>query len=435
MTNIRRTREAIQQVLVTIAEQCSRTSGFTVRTSKLTAALFVQSLVLSWMQNRHASQSMLAATVGLSNVGITPQAINSRLGTAGLSLLKSVFGHMVGYMIGGQDTGIELLKRFRSVRLMDSTTITLPAELSEIYPGCGDRHGSTAAVKLHVGMDLVNGKITGPELTPARLHDGRSSIVDEGREEGSLVLRDLGYFSLSSLEDLSKRGIYWVTRLKNGTQIYDANGAVILLEELLKRDHELNIPVTIGHSGVCGRLTTQRLPKAVAEKRRRMLRRSAAKHGSTPRKASLLLCGYVIAITNIPETLATRAEVLELLRARWQVELLFKHWKSNHALDEWRSRRPDAILCELYAKLIGILLEHWILLLGAWNYADRSIVNASKMISHGAILLMASIKNSRRLDEALKMLVRLQSNGCRLQKRRKHPSTFQRLNALSQPLA
>lgn len=50
-----------------------------------------------------------------------------------------------------------------------------------------------------------------------------------------------------------------------------------------------------------------------------------------------------------------------MMRVRWQIELLFKLWKNEGHIDSWRSEKPWRIPCELYAKLIAMVIQHWIL--------------------------------------------------------------------------
>ena len=56
-------------------------------------------------------------------------------------------------------------------------------------------------------------------------------------------------------------------------------------------------------------------------------------------------------------------EALVLLRERWQMELLYKLWKQHGQVDEWHTRDPWRMLCELYAKLLGVTLQHWLIVL------------------------------------------------------------------------
>jgi len=48
---------------------------------------------------------------------------------------------------------------------------------------------------------------------------------------------------------------------------------------------------------------------------------------------------------------------------RWQVELVFKNWKTNFRLDEVTGVRPERIKCMVYAKLLLIFITFR---LGCW---------------------------------------------------------------------
>ena len=115
-----------------------------------------------------------------------------------------------------------------------------------------------------------------------------------------------------------------------------------------------------------------------------------------------------------------------LMRMRWQMELLFKLWKQHGQLDTSRSHKPWRVLCEVYAKLLALLMQHWLLLLGAWNHPDRSWVKAAQTIRQHAWHLAARMAQGRAaFSEALGVLQQCLTLGCRVNKRRKHPSAFQ----------
>ncbi|MBM4459914.1 MAG: transposase, partial [Chloroflexi bacterium] len=57
-----------------------------------------------------------------------------------------------------------------------------------------------------------------------------------------------------------------------------------------------------------------------------------------------------------PRTLLSAEQVALLYPVRWQVELVFKLWKSEFALDRVAGYRRERVLCELYAKLIAAVL-------------------------------------------------------------------------------
>ena len=80
-----------------------------------------------------------------------------------------------------------------------------------------------------------------------------------------------------------------------------------------------------------------------------------------------------------------------LARVRWQIELMFKLWKSYGYIDQWRSEKPWRILCEVYAKLIAMIIQHWILLTGGWHYPKKSLVKASKVVVKHAFSIASAL--------------------------------------------
>src|SRR5271157_6282984 len=71
------------------------------------------------------------------------------------------------------------------------------------------------------------------------------------------------------------------------------------------------------------------------------------------------MCQWLVLITNLPADQFTIEEICVLYRVRWQIELLFKRWKSLAGLGHSRGRRAYRVLCETYAKLLGCLVQHW----------------------------------------------------------------------------
>ena len=105
------------------------------------------------------------------------------------------------------------------------------------------------------------------------------------------------------------------------------------------------------------RLLAVRVPQEVFDQRRRRLREAHRAKGKVPNARTLALLAWTIVVTSVPVERLSVPEALVLLRARWQIEVLFKVWKSQAAVDEWRSEQPWRILCEVYAKLLGMVIR------------------------------------------------------------------------------
>ena len=95
----------------------------------------------------------------------------------------------------------------------------------------------------------------------------------------------------------------------------------------------------------------------------------------------------MIVITNVPAALLTLAEAFVLLRCPWQIELLWKLWKMQGQVDEWPTKNEGRILCEVYAKLLGLLLQHWVTLLTCWEDPHRSWISVSEIVRDQTVAL------------------------------------------------
>ena len=111
------------------------------------------------------------------------------------------------------------------------------------------------------------------------------------------------------------------------------------------------------------RLLIIRVPEEVAKLRRADLEAEALRRNRPIRQRAWELADWTILLTDVPAHLLSLQEALVLLGERWQMEILYKLWKQYGRLDEWRTGNQWRILCELYAKLIGLLLQHWLIIL------------------------------------------------------------------------
>jgi hypothetical protein len=145
----------------------------------------------------------------------------------------------------------------------------------------------------------------------------------------------------------------------------------------------------------------------------------------------LALLDWNLFVTNVPAEKLSVREVWVMARLRWQIELLFKLWKSQGQLDTSRSHKPYRILCEVYAKLLGLLLQQWVLITTAWRYPNRSLVKASKTIRAFALTLGCALPACDRVCEVLATIQRCLAAGARLNTRKTAPNAYQLLLSCS----
>jgi hypothetical protein len=434
MVTIAEVTAAMQSVLTDTAEVIARETGCQQRTSKLGGAGFVRTLVFGWLGDPDATLEQLAQTAAALGTPVTPQALDQRFTPEAAACLEEVLAETVDTLVVAEPTAIPLLRRFRGVYVQDSSTLQLPDALAELWAGCGGRTvgAGQAALKLEVRLELGGGGLDGPYLAAGRAQDKACARRHRPLPRGALRLADLGYFSLGELRALETAEVYWLSRYKVGAAVFDAAGRRQAASTLLQAHGEatLDLPITLGAAErLPCRLLAARVPPPVAAARRRKLKAAAKREGQTPSQERLALCDWTVLVTNVPPALLSVDEALVLGRARWQIELLFKLWKQHGQLDLSRSHKPWRILCELYAKLIALVLQHWLLLLGCWEYPNRSLPKAAHLVRAHTTALAAAFARPALLRATLATLGRCLAAAGRIGKRRTAPATFQLLLA------
>jgi hypothetical protein len=428
MNVVTQVSSALQTVLTTEARRTAIRCRVIQRRRKLDGASLIQGLVLGWMEHPSASLEQLAQMTAACGAAITPQALDERFTPQLAECFQQLLELTVAHTIHTQPAAVELLNRFQGVYLLDCTVVALPDPLRTLWPGCGG-YGHQAALKLQVRLDLCDGQLQGPALLSGRTADQRGPLVDQPAPVGSLRLADLGYFSLDQLDRWNHAGAWWLMRLPCGNAVYDVQGNRLDLLRLLRRQSEpLDLQVLIGkHQKLPCRLLAWRVDPSRVRKRRRVARQKARQHGYQASSQRLAWCRYEFAITNLPAAQLSLIEAQVLLRARWQIEMLFKLWKSYGKLDQSRSHKPWRILTEIYAKLIGLVIQHWLLLAVHWDRPHRSWFRAIRLLQDHALLIAYELCSRRRLERLCRRI-----RGClaacgRTNIRNKSPSTYQQL--------
>jgi Transposase DDE domain len=394
------------------------------------------------MNKPDCSLDALTRAAAAQQVHISPQGLNKRFTETATVFLKQVIEQAIGTAIqADRCTNWALPRRFPEVYVHDSTQIMLPDTLCSLWRGTGggiDSDTSSAALKIDLMYGLNAGR-THVHLLPGKHADNRSPLLDVAVAPGSLHLKDLGYFKLERMQEQAAQGQYWLSRLLPGTLTYaraDDRQAMDLgdfLQQLKARGiTNAERQVWIGaQARLPARLIMVRLSEASAARQRAALKDNARKQGRTSSEKHLALCDWWVLITNVPPDLLSPEEAPNLYGARWQIELMFKLWKSQSRLAVSRSANQWRILCEVYVKLLIVLMQHWILLTGLWEISRRSLTKGVQGIQEQAANLAACIMNRTRLIDCLKGIGSiLTSSGCRQNKRKKKPNNWQRLGEI-----
>ena len=258
----------------------------------------------------------------------------------------------------------ELFAPFTAVHIADSTGFEFPPALKDLFPGSG---GSAAAAgaKIQLVWEYLSHSFAHLALVAGTTPDNKyiDTVVGLARR-GALFLFDLGYFKVTALAQIAEAEAYFLTRLNHQTALYEAVAGRLGRVELARVLHAesrslVEHPLYLGaRDQVAVRLIAARVPEAVVNERRRKARKTARQRGYTPSHAHLALLAWNLFVTNVPRTVWAPATVCTAYALRWQVELVFKSWKSDLHLATVSTKTQEPTLCYLYGRLLLIVLAY-----------------------------------------------------------------------------
>jgi len=427
----------LQVFFTQTAEAVARQTKFVQRASKMTGALFLQSFVFGFEDQPQASLTDLIETSDDLGVVITKQGVQDRI-TDAVPFLRAMFEQSLRLFRHVLPLELAVLKQFSGLFITDSTVLALPESQRTEFPGCGGS-GSEAALKIQLTFDLLTGSLDTVDFQPGRSADqGYEGHVQQIRP-GALYLSDLGYFVLRHFQQIAQVPAYFLSRLDLKTTIFDpASGDRLDLLAWLRTQTDPTVEThwLVGaEEKLPCRVLVTKLPPEVADRRRQKAREAARRKGRTLSPRHLELLGWNIYLTNVPASLLTLPQVLVMYAVRWQIELIFKVWKSQRALDRVAGRRRERILTEIYAKLIGVVVTQF--LIAPFRTVDRELcpVKVQRIVRRYALRLAQSLGSLEQLVTVLNKLIAHCLKSALKDKRRKRLSTLQQLQAGDRVLA
>ena len=356
-------------------ERLGREVKFIERSSSRLSAWMFLHLNTCLINNGKTESLNDLGTELFKNFGIqlTKQSLDERFNIHGVALMRKCFESVFERILSSNTTHQRFTCGFKRIILRDATSFQLPPDLATYYQGnAGDTTGSV--IKLQHDFDLLSGKTLRLDF-----RNGKETDTDWLNKKGfdvladDLHLMDLGYYKLAHLTTVDEQGGFFISRYKVGTSLFTKNdeGKYIalnwseMLSQVKGNDFEREVYLGAGKSKLKVRLHLQKIPEEVAQKR---LKKYKAKQSNQSKKGrqhqtsdfKKELAHYNIFITNAPQELLKGNQIYQFYRLRWQIELLFKIWKSLFEIDKIGKMSIARFECYLYGKLIAILLGGYI---------------------------------------------------------------------------
>jgi hypothetical protein len=293
---------------------------------------------------------------------ISKQGLDKRFTDSAVLFIQSLFAHYLQSQLLPKKLSSEFSSHFSAIRLMDSTEFKLPECLAEDFPGF-DGDGTKSCTQIQFEYDILSGRINDLSVGDARISDSAYAYPSLDRiQSKDLIIRDLGYSKIDSFIKIEAQGAYYISKLHHQITIYEKKGDDMIplsLKTILNRlkgsDRKyLDMPIYLGSNAKHPvRLTANLLPKQAVQER---LQKKIYRKNENPQKYKYL-SQMNLFITNVPRKLLSADRIYGLYKLRWQIELIFKTWKSVLKIDKVRKMKADRFKCYLLGKLLWILMN------------------------------------------------------------------------------
>ncbi|MEK7019731.1 IS4 family transposase [Bacillus sp. FSL R9-9410] len=371
--------ELHQYLTSSFLEKLARELGFVKRKRKFSGSDLAG--ICIWMSQRVASNPLVRLCSRLHSVTgtlMSPEGLNKRFNKKAVCFLKHIFSALLKNEICEKSViPSSSLTYFQRIRILDATIFQVPKDLASVYPSSGDC-AQTAGIKIQLEYDLHSGQFLNFQVEPGKNNDktfGTECLAT--LRPGDLCIRDLGYYSLDDLDEMDQRGVYYISRIKLNNMVYIKNefpesfrnGTIKKQSEYIKVDLE-NImnalqpgqvyEITDAYIGKDKKLFTRVIMYRLTEKQLRERRKkqmyTESKKGITYSEKSKRLTGMNIYVTNTPWEIVPVEQIHDFYSLRWQIEIIFKTWKSLFQIHHWQNIKQERLECHVYGKLIAIFL-------------------------------------------------------------------------------
>ncbi len=316
-----------------VINKIGKKSGFILRKpKKITAYHFVVSFIMICCNGQNTFSHWALQISMLTKKAVSKQAVFDRLSSSSTAFAKQLLEHVLSEQIGSGYAS-SLFEGFTNVLLQDSTTLRLQQVLSKIFKGnhSGGEQKAVARIQSIFNMKTMSFKYF--SLGSFTENDqSASGIILPLLKKGDLVIRDMGYFAIATFQKIIASKAHFLSRLKYGVTISDEEGKVILLKDLLKQKNGVDRWVFIGvEKKIWVRLVMLPLPPVqVAEKIRKAKNDRDARLNHS--KEYYLWLRFNVYITSVGSEVWDSSEVGKAYKVRWQIEIIFKSWKSGFNL-------------------------------------------------------------------------------------------------------
>jgi hypothetical protein len=298
------------------------------RAKKIDALHFLALMCLESLKGSPSYNDLVSRFDTVYHISASKQAVWKKVNEFCYRFFQAVLAQLIKAKVSDDELqNIKALRKYKRIIIQDSTIIKLPLRLYPVFSGVSYKYGSACNVRIQGVYDLLSGRFLHFSIDPYSKNDLVAAPELE-LHRADLVLRDRGYYTNGEMKRQTDLGADCIYRHKQKVLYVDPlSGKPIRLLSLLEQNHDLDMEVCLNDKARTKvRLLAAPISQEAADNRRRRAKKEMKGHN--PPKELLKLMAWTLFITNIPPSEADFEQILKLYRFRWQIEIIFKTWKS-----------------------------------------------------------------------------------------------------------
>lgn len=388
-------------------EKIAKKHQFIRRKGKVSAKCFLNLCTFLGEDLCCTSLSNLCAKLEANEkILISPQALSKRFNKEAVSFLKKVFHEMLYFQNEVLRSNGPLLKNyFNRITIVDATGF----KLDDKHEGACKGSGIKSSVKIQLQYDLLTGGFIHCELKEGSYSDASYlETLQSTIQKQDLILKDLGYLKALDLKIIDETEAFYISKTKVITILYKKEevtgkgkkGNIVKREWYLPINiKELSEPLAGGETIelndiYIGNTTENRtkcrliLTKLTEEcKLKKEIRNKESNSNSSNNfiKENKWWLGINCCITNVPKEVLSKEKIYETYALRWQVEIMFKIWKSLFKIHDVKKAGLERIQCFIYGRLIMLLLTSSIVFTARETNYSKADEELSEIKSFGIV--------------------------------------------------
>lgn len=344
-------------------EGLARSSKFKQRNSVISPKSFLESLFFC---NHQSSPTLTSYSIDLASQGlpkVSKQAVDKRFNANTKKMLYAILSKILNAQFNFKNRDLKgLTSLFSDIQVMDSTDVRLSKRTKDCFPGYGG-DGRESIMQLQFEYRLISKEVTYFSVGSARDSDFKAGMGNLTQiKPDTLLLRDLAYVGKEYFKAVSNNNLSFISRAKSQWSFYilkneeyhrlTTNDIITQLESQ-KDCRYIDMNVFVGsEEKVPVRLIANLLSDDQKEKR---LKKKTANRKLG--KDALESIGLNLFVTNVPKEKCNSDTIYQLYRLRWQIELIFKAWKSVMKFDQLHPMNGIRLECTVLIKFIWVMMN------------------------------------------------------------------------------